>query len=346
MPVNDFSQQSKNYLSSINSYGKQFKEAWTKSKQVEFPFEYGGISDVIVAGMGGSAFPGFIIKSVFCDDKFLVPLDVVNRYELPGYADERTLVIATSYSGNTEETLSIVKQAKERGCKVVVIAAGGKLASLMQSENFPGYVFDLKNNPSHAPRTSVGYLLGATMGILANLKLLNFSDKEALETSNYIESFIKFLNKDNKLAAQISQKLLGSAPIFIASEHLVAGAHIWRNFFNETAKNVAFMYEIPEMNHHFLDSLIYPKEFSEHSAFVFIRSDFYGEQIKKRFDISRHIVKKAGYKDMAITLSASTKFNQVWELIIIGSLVSYQLAKIHGVNPSSNEFVDYLKANL
>jgi glucose/mannose-6-phosphate isomerase len=346
MPVNDIPQQSKNYLNSINSYAKQFKEAWSKSKQVEFPFEYGGFSDVIIAGMGGSAFGGFIIKAVFCDDKFLVPLEIVNRYELPSYADERTLVLATSYSGNTEETLSVVRQAKDRGCKVVVIASGGKLASLMQSENFPGYIFDTKHNPSNAPRTSIGYLLGATMGILANLKLLNFSDKEAQETSNYIETFIKFLNKDNKLPTQISQKLLGSAPIFIAGEHLVPGAHIWRNFFNETAKNVAFMYEIPEMNHHFLDSLIHPKEFIEHSAFVFIKSDFYNDQIKKRFDISRHVVKKAGYKDMAITLSASTKFSQVWELIIIGSLVSYQMAKIHGVNPSSNEFVDYLKANL
>ena len=341
--TNDFE---KNYLESIYSYPKQFKEAWDKSKRIDFPFEYGNISDVIIAGMGGSAFGGFVLKSVFSGESMLVPVEVVNQYELPGYADEKTLVIITSYSGNTEETLNIIKQAKGRGCKIAVITSGGKLRNILLSENYPGYIFDPKYNPSNAPRTSIGYLLGATFGILANLKLLNFSEKEAVDTVKYLESFIKYLAKDNKLVVQMAQKIYGTAPIFISAEHLTASTHIWRNFFNETSKNIGFLYEIPEMNHHFLDSLLHPKELKTNLSFIFIKSELYNVRNKKRMDITRHVIKKAGYMDISISLSASSKINQAWELIVIGSLVSYQVAKIHGVNPSSNEFVDYLKEQL
>ncbi len=336
----------KNYLDSIHQYGKQFKEAWTKTHGLKLPFEYSNISDVIIAGMGGSAFGGWVLKSVFGEDKMLVPLEVVNRYQLPGYADEKTLVIATSYSGNTEETLSVLKQAKERGCKIFIISGGGKLGNILMSEKYPGYVFEPKFNPSKAPRTSIGYVLGATLGILSNLKLLDYSDKEADETSTYIESFLKFLSKDNRLIVKIAQKLYGYAPIFVASEHLTSAAYIWRNFFNETAKNMAFFYEIPEMNHHFLDSLLHPTGIKDKVSFVFVKSDFYNARIQKRLEISREVVKKSGYMDISISLSAVTRLNQVWELIIIGSYVSYHLAKIHGVNPATNEMVDYLKSSL
>lgn len=336
----------KNYLDSIYSYPKQFKEAWEKSRRIDYPFEYGQISDVIIAGMGGSAFGGRLLKSVFSDESVLVPVEVINGYDLPGYADEKTLVIVTSYSGNTEETLSIVKQAKTKGCKITVITSGGKLRNLLLSENYPGYTFDPKHNPSGAPRTSIGYLLGATLGIMSNLKLLNYSENNFEETLKYLESFTKYLAKDNRLVVQMAQKIYGTAPIFIAAEHLIASAHIWRNFFNETSKNLGFLYEIPEMNHHFLDSLLYPKEIKSKLSFIFIRSELYNDRNKKRLDITRHVVKKSGYADISISLSAGSKINQAWELIIIGSLVSYQMAKIHGANPSTNEMVDYLKDQL
>ena len=216
----------------------------------------------------------------------------------------------------------------------------------MLSENYPGYVFDPKLNSSGAPRTSIGYLLGATLGILSNLKLLNFTDREAAETTKFIDTFTKYLAKDNKLVVQMAQKIYVTAPIFISSEHLNASAHIWRNFFNETSKNLAFLYEIPEMNHHFLDSLLYPVEIKNKLCFLFIKSELYNPQNRKRMDITRQVVKKSGFTDISITLSSGSKINQAWELIVIGSLVSYQMAKIHGVNPSSNEFVDYLKEQL
>lgn len=346
MPNENLKDSEKNYLESIYSYPKQFKEAWEKSLKIEFPFEYGNISDVIIAGMGGSAFGGFLLKSVFSDEKVLVPVEVVNQYELPGYADERTLVLVTSYSGNTEETLSIIKQAKVRGCKIAVITSGGKLKNLLSSENYPGYIFSSSLNPSGAPRTSIGYLLGATLGVLSNLKLLNFTNKEALETIKYIENFTKYLAKDNKLVVQMTQKIYGTAPIFVTAEHLTASAHIWRNFFNETSKNIGFLYEIPEMNHHFLDSLSYPAEIKPNLSFIFIKSELYNERNKKRMEITRQVIKKSGFNDISITLSSNSKINQAWELIIIGSLVSYHMAKIHGANPSSNEFVDYLKEQL
>lgn len=338
--------QQKNYLDSIHNFPKQFKEAWSRAYALEFPFEYSNISDVVIAGMGGSAFGGWVSKAVFAEDKMLVPLEVVNRYELPGYADEKTLVVATSYSGNTEETLAIIKQARERGCKIVIISTGGKLGNVLLSEKYPGYVFDPKFNPSGSPRTGIGYVIGATLGLLSNLKLLDYSQKEFTSTLSFIESFSKYIAKDSQLVEKMAQKLHGFAPIFVSAEHLTAATYIWRNFFNETSKNIAFTYEIPEMNHHFLDSLIFPEGAKESLAFVFIKSDFYNVRNRRRLEISREVVKKFGFTDISISLSSESKINQAWELIIIGAYVSFHMAKIHSVNPGSNDYVDFLKANL
>ena len=100
------------------------------------PFDIKGVRNIVVAGMGGSPFPGLICKTWFSDELKL-PFEIIRDYNLPEYVNKETLVIASSYSGNTEETLSALAQAKTKGAKIIILAAGGKLADIAKAENYP-----------------------------------------------------------------------------------------------------------------------------------------------------------------------------------------------------------------
>ncbi len=334
------------YLKSIYSYPDQFKQAWEESRKLEIPEEYSQISDAIISGMGASIFGGLALKSIFANEKLLIPINLVSDYNLPDYADEKTLLVATSYSGNTEETLSTFNQGLSKGCKVISITSGGKLQNVSEKNKVPAYIFKPKYNPSGVPRTGMGYTLGATLGIFSKLGFLDFNQQNAKETYLYMKNFINVIQKDEKMPSQVSQKIMGRIPIFVSAEHLTTGAHIWRNFLNETSKHVGFTYEIPNMNHHFLDGLSFPHQLKDDFIFVYVMSRHYSKEIQDRFEITRKITKKAGILDVSITLGGHGKFNELLELIIIGSVVSFNIAGFHKADPSTNEMVDFLKSEL
>ena len=334
------------YLNSIKAYPKQFSTAWKDTRKINLPEELSPVREIVVAGMGGSNFGARIIKSAFESDSIICPIEIVNGYDLPSYCDEDTLVLLTSYSGTTEEVISVLKQAKSRGCKMLINTSGGKLKTAIESHNVSGYVFDTKFNPSKAPRTSLGYILGSTLGLLSSLGLVRYDEKDFDFTMEYIQSFINVLDKNDKMSIQLAQSMLDKIPVFITSQHLNADSWIWRNFMNETAKHRSFQMEIPELNHHFLDGLLFPKGVRDEMLFVYVKSKLYNTQNTKRMEITRQVTKEQNYPDISISLGAKTKFNEIWELIIIGCFVSYHLAKMHGVNPSSNDYVDRLKSEL
>ena len=332
------------YLRSIKYYPKQFASAWDGVHNLTTPEDLNPVRDVVIVGMGGSNFGGRVVKSVFEDNELIVPVEILHDYTLPSFCDEETLVIITSYSGSTEETIAVLKQAVMRGCKVFGITSGGRLKQVIDTLSINGYVFDAKKyNPSGAPRTGIGYIVGATVAVLSILGLLNYKQKDFENTVEYISSFTSILAKEDRMPFQLAQKLYDKVPIFISAEHLNASAWIWRNFFNETAKQNAFHMEVPELNHHFLDGLFYPKEDKDRFIVVFLKSELYSQRVQKRFEITKDIVRKQGFLDVSVSMGAQKKFNEAWELIVIGSFVSYYLAKMHGTNPSSNEMVDLLK---
>lgn len=333
------------YLKSIGYYHAQFKESWNGANRVKIPKNFQGVSEVIIAGMGGSSFGARIVTAAFLDELTL-PVHLIESYDLPEYADETTLVIVTSYSGNTEETVSVLEKARVKGCKIFAISSGGKLKNAVDSGNIPGYIFDTTYNPSGSPRTGIGYIVGSTLGILASLKFLDYSQQQAMRTVSFIKHFSELLSKSGDMVYKISSKIDGLTPVFFASEHLIPASYVIRNFMNETAKNLGFTAEIPPMNHHFLDGLSFPAEINKQFIFIYLMSSLYNERDKKRFEVSRGITKQKGINDLAITLGAKNKFDEIWEAIIIGSLVSYNLAVAHKVDPRTNEMVDLLKREL
>lgn len=335
------------YLKSINSYHEQFKEAYDEASKLKIESRFpDDISDLIVAGMGGSSFGARIIQRVFQYDRLLIPMQIVDGYDLPAHADEKSLVLLISYSGNTEEVLKVAKDALEKGCKLFVITTGGKLKDFAVQNGINYLILGSKYNGSKVSRTGIGYVLGATLGVLNQLKVLEFSAKDAQKVYRYVSYITEATGDGDKIAVQVAQKMFDKVPVFIGAEHTTPAIHIWRNFLNETAKQMAFCAEIPEMNHHLLDGLLYPKDDKDKFILIFINSSLYGDRVQKRIKITRDVATKHGFQSLSVTLSAKDRLNEVLELVVIGSLVSFNLARIHRVDPSANEMVDYLKKEL
>ncbi|OGC51463.1 hypothetical protein A2982_02765 [candidate division WWE3 bacterium RIFCSPLOWO2_01_FULL_39_13] len=334
------------YLRSIFSFHKQLWQSYTESKQIKLPGEYSGVSNIVIAGMGGSIFGGLILKGAFSSE-LKKPLALISDYLLPAFADENTLFIVSSCSGNTEETLGALKEARGRRCKIVAISSGGKLGDYIKDNQIPGYIYDPEYNfDSKVPRTGIGYTAGSVLGIFSKLGLIEFSGTDIKALAEDISSYVEFLKHDLAKASSLSSKFIGKIPVFISSEHTNCAGHIFRNFFNETSKNLAFNLQIPDMNHHFLDGLKYPADASSNFVFVFLESNLYHPRNKKRFEITKSVIQRSGYAEAVIKTSGKNKMLDIWEIIILGCVVSYQLALSHKVDPATNEMVNYLKSEL
>src|SRR5436309_5212531 len=154
-------------LGRIKELGQQIRDAWAIAAKATLPPAYGDVRNITVAGMGGSAIGGDFAAALLADE-LKVPMTVHRDYGLPAYIGRDSLVIASSYSGNTEGTLAGFEQARKRGAKVLVLTTGGKLADLARASNYPVVTFSYKAQP----RAALGYSLGLVLGVLTKLNFV------------------------------------------------------------------------------------------------------------------------------------------------------------------------------
>lgn len=328
-------------LKSIKFLPDQIKNTFDVGLNLKLPEDYKQVQNVVVSAMGGSRFPQFIIQELFKEET-KVPLLLNNEYRIPAFVNEKTLCIASSYSGTTEEVILSTKMALERRAKIIGVASGGELIKFLNEKGLPIIAFSTEFNPAGEPRMGWGYNLGATMGILLNLFLMDKSLQKQIE--NAIEN-LRTLNQD-AFAQKLTQKLVNSYPSFIVSEFLNGCGNALANEVNETAKNFAEFRIIPELNHHLMEGLKNPKAMKEISKFVFFFSKLYSPSIQKRFLITREVVEQNGIEAIWHELKSEDKVSQVLEILQLGSLLSMYLSEAYGENPTAIPFVDYFKKRL
>ena len=312
----------------IKQFYLQIKEGWDLGEKIGFS----DVDRIIITGMGGSALPGEILKSYLNDIK--IPIILNKNYELPAYADNKTLVFVISYSGNTEETIEALRDANRKGCKIVIITAGGKLEELSRKLNKKTIVV-----PRGLPqRLSYGYVSFAILRILQNSKVIKKQDEE-------IKKLILALQKDNfkKKAAELSEKLVGKIPIIYSSERLYGVAYKWKINFNENAKIHAFCNYFPELNHN--EMVGYTKTNGNYYVLI-LKDDYDNPKIKKRMDITKKIIQKAGVPVLDIELTGTSDLVKIFSLIHLGDWVSYFLALRNEVDPTPVKLVEDLKKEL
>ncbi len=318
-------------LETYQDTDQQFQQIFQEFSQVNLPAGFKNINKILVCGMGGSVLGPDLVRSVF-DQYLKVPIIIRSDYFLPKWVDKQTLVVISSFSGNTEETISCYQAAQRRKLKIFVVATGGKLAQLKSSQ----FIYEPKYNYAQNPRFAIGYSIAIFISLFKKIKVLDFCGRKIKRNLNY---FSKGKSKAQKIASEIKTKI----PVIISAEHLSANAHIWQNQINETGKNFATYFNMPEICHHQFEGLSNPGNLNQNLIYILINSDLYHQRNQKRFKITKEILKQKKINFIEIKSRGENVWSESLYVLGISSYASLFLAEQNKIDPQPNPWVDYLK---
>lgn len=333
-------------LASIEALPNQIMEAWDEARAVRMPKSFGDVCAVAVAGMGGSALGAHIARSVYGRELGL-PFSITNHYELP-VVDTATLVILSSYSGNTEEVLAAGKAAMQAKAKLAAMTTGGALAAWSRRRKIPGFIFDPAHNPSNQPRMGLGYGIFGILGILHAAGVLRVPNTDVVAAVAAARRAIRRYGVSapapRNPAKRLARALQNKGVLVISAEHLSGNGHAFQNQFHETAKHFAAWFDLPELNHHLLEGLSYPVGEKFHA--VFLASRRYHPRVRARIPATTDVLKRQGVSATQFISGEKTLLGEAVETLVFGSFVSFYLAMLHGEDPSRIPWVDFLKKRL
>lgn len=301
-------------------------------------------SNIVYAGMGGSALAASLSTSW---PGYTVPFEICRQYNIPNYVSEKTLFIVSSYSGNTEETLSAIAQAEQKNATIAVIAGGGALQKIAQDK---GYTFLLMPK-AEQPRYAVFYNLAALYQLLSKTDLLKapITDLFMQDTAKFLNEKIKSLlpvvvAKEN-YAKQLAQEVMGKSAVVYSGPFLAPAAYKWKISFNENAKNIAWQGVLPEFSHNeFIGWSSHPT--NKPYAIIDLQSSFEHPQIKKRFEVSAKLLSGKRPHPNDINAVGGTQLEQLLWTVILGDFTTIYLGLLNGVNPTPVDLVEKMKKEL
>ncbi len=312
-------------IDDLENFGKQIEEGIQLGKNIKIESD---VKNIVVAAMGGSCLSGEILKSYL---DLEIPIVLNKDYKLPKVVGEGSLVFVISYSGNTEETLSMFKEALLRKAKIVVICAGGKLKELAQENNVPFVLV-----PSgHQPRASFGFIFFSILNVLVSAGLIGLQEEYYKELLEVIKNF-----QLKEFCKEIAEKFNGKVPVIYSSKKMAAVAYKWKIDINENSKQDAFWNFFPELNHNEINGFF--KLVGKYHV-VIIKDQDDHERIKKRMDVMKQLVEEKGVDVTVVELETGCLLTRLFFGIYIGDWVSYYLAQKNNVDPTQVEMVENFK---
>lgn len=336
---------SQNMLRPIRELPMQIQCAWQQvHESVELPTSRP--TNVVILGMGGSAIGGDIARSLIAEHS-PIPIIVHRDYGVPACVGEHSLVIAVSYSGNTEETLSGFDAAVERSAQVFAIAAGGELINRASKCKVPYYKFNYETQP----RAALGYLLTPILAVFNSTGIYSIDDSLISEVVQRMREEQVHWDADTAVesnpAKQLAHMLVGYIPVVCASSPLTVVARRWKTQLNENANCACFFEELPELCHNMVEGLGYPRALGDRIFVLMLRSQFAHERNRLREEIVLDLLGYSNIPHRTITMpNATHPLIEVLHAIMLGDYVSYYLALLHRVEPTEIINIDYLKARL
>ena len=332
-------------LARIKELPMQCQQAWQAAMSFKLPADYADVDRVVVLGMGGSAIGGDLVRSLVQSES-RIPVIVHREYGLPAFVDEKTLVIASSYSGNTEETLSGFESALKTKAKKLAMTTGGKLQELAEANNIPVFKIEYKAQP----RAALGFSFLPTLGVLQKLGFLKDKSADVAETVQVLEKLSARLGENSPLtgnpAKQLAQRLYGCLPVIYGAGIAAEAAHRWKTQINENGKAWAFFEVFPELNHNATVGYPFPPEIAQKIRVVLLRSPLFNERVKLRYEVTCELLKRAGVAYEFVDSEGKSALSQMMSLVMMGDFTSYYLAILYGVDPSPVEVISYLKDRL
>jgi len=300
--------------------------------------EYSPPKNIVICGLGGSGIAGDLVKDAL-GEKIKVPIEVVKDYTLPPYSGEETLVIAISYSGNTEETLSCYVQATEKNCMVASISSGGYLKTF--AEKTGGLHILLR--PGYQPRASLPQLFFAVTRILECLNIVPKIDySEAIKILEENKESLSPDKKDNE-AMKLAKRLYQKIPVIYGHSFYRGTAHRLKKEFNENSKVPAKAEDFPELDHNDIVGWE-DTELSKVFTAIVLRDE--EEYLTERIEATIDIMKSYGAEIIELESRAKTKLAKIIDICHLGGVASIYLALLYGRDPAQIKPISMLKERL
>jgi glucose/mannose-6-phosphate isomerase len=311
----------------------------------QFKIGYPKPEAIIVAGMGGSAIGGELLKD-WARDRAAVPVDVCREYHLPAYANKNTLVLVTSYSGETEETLSVFLEALKRKCMIICISSGGALTEFAEKLSIP----HLLAPSGMAPRATLPYLFVPLLGILEKMGLASGVNTEFSEAVRVLKRISSENSPQRPLSDNLSKKLAsnvnGTVPAVYGFGFYRAVAQRFKTQFNENSKNPAKWESFPELNHNEIVGWEAAREFAKLFSVIFIRDAEEPKEIRQRIEFTKEVISKGPAKLFEVWSSGKSSLARMSSVICVGDFTSVYLAVLRGVDPTPVRTIALLKERL
>jgi len=332
-------------FSLIKNFPQQFEQAREIAQAHDLPAPDAPFEHIAFTGMGGSAIGGDLLANLLTAT-LTIPTYVNRSYSLPNFISKSSLVVASSYSGNTEETLTALTSVIERKPYVLCISSDGKLEQLA---NEHGFAF-IKVPGGQPPRTALGYSFVPMLTAFEKLGIIAHQDDVFKETlallKNMSAEYSNFEAPQNK-AVQLAQTLVEKTPIIYgADEPNAALPTRWRNQMSENAKMLAFGNLLPEMNHNEIVGWASPTAILDRVHVILLQDDQNNQRIKIRFEATKEILIKNNIPFTELYAQGDSKMARTFSLIYFADFVSFYLALLNGVDPTPIENIDYLKNKL
>jgi glucose/mannose-6-phosphate isomerase len=295
------------------------------------------IHKIYVAGLGGSGIGANFVQE-FTKDEIRIPYLIGKGYDNPAYIDKNTLYIASSYSGNTEETLTALSKVQDSGAKIVIITSGGKLLAIAKEKGYD-YVQVPGNWPS--PRACLGFSMVCQLFVLHKLGFISRTTIDQVKTGMELIKYDQDEIKDK--GKKVAEIIHGKIPIIYVADRMESVALRLRQQINENSKYLAWHNVIPEMNH---NELVGWKDLNENVAVIFFRNKDDYNRNAIRMDINKDIISKLSSTTIEIFSKGNNLVEKSIYLVHLGDWVSWYLAELRGVDALEVNVIDYLKGEL
>lgn len=342
----DMKLDSLNMFKVLKDFHLQIEDAVAVSNSFNLDnFNAGGITNIVVSGLGGSAIGGDYARSYLQYD-LKIPMIVNRGYCLPEFCNENTLVIISSYSGNTEETVSALNEALEKKCRIICITTGGKIGETADKQNLPC----IKVPEGYQPRCAIGYSFFIVLKTLSALRFIT-------DRTDEIDAVVKLIkelspvysnpNSPNNTPMHIAKAVKGKLPVIYSSSDVLDTVNLrWRGQFSENSKILAYGNGYPEMNHNELVGWRLNKDIIKNIIVIYLRDEEDHKRVSLRMDITSKIIEE--YANEVITLNGigKSKLERIFELTYIGDWATFYLALLYGEDPNEIDVLHELKEEL
>ncbi|MDP2807942.1 MAG: bifunctional phosphoglucose/phosphomannose isomerase, partial [bacterium] len=330
----------------ITSMPRQARDVLDIVDKTEMSLADNSCRSLIICGMGGSAIAGDII-SAYGQDKMAMPVWVQRNYGLPGWANGQDLVVISSYSGDTEESLSAYQQAHKNGMRILGLTSGGKLKTLCQQNNNPCLIIP----GGLPPRGALGYSFFGLWGMLTKLGLIKAPRSEAVEAIELLETLVSEFSLENQApknqAKELALKLQNHLPVIYSSvDSLWPVARRWTNQINENAKMLSYCAFFPELCHNEIVGWQELPQIRQSAKIVMLsdREDHISNEL--RAGIISELLKTEAAETITVKTRGESLLARMFSAIFLGDMTSYYLALLNQVDPTPVERIKFLKSKL